>query len=248
MPTTDTIRNRVILAQDEAERGARQEQKAGFHQKAACCRTRGRTYEVMLNWIDNGLPLGRADDAPPPWVPFTPEHLDELADRTVCWLRTTFGETLMASYHLGHAVFRTLPEGDYCDQRRVTHIIVLPTPGAPAQFGAAMAARLFQARPGASEVRLDQSALAHLVTAAYEAGSGALPQWMPVTPGLMVVVHDKALKPGTQWYWLVTKGLPGPWRATWSKWEKTWVITAQHTIDPAEVTHVMLAPEPELPA
>lgn len=61
MSRPDSIHDRLVFGADEARRHAKNLAHVGLHQQAAGQRERAKAFELVLAWIDNGLPL-RAND------------------------------------------------------------------------------------------------------------------------------------------------------------------------------------------
>ena len=53
----DNIVERLVFGADAARRAAKTLKSQGFHQRAAEQRERAKTMDLVLTWIDNGLPL-----------------------------------------------------------------------------------------------------------------------------------------------------------------------------------------------
>lgn len=51
------IREKLVFGADSARRTAKTLKFRGFHQQAAVQRERAKTMDLVLTWIDNGVPL-----------------------------------------------------------------------------------------------------------------------------------------------------------------------------------------------
>lgn len=57
MSRPDTIHDRLVFGSDGARRHAKDFAHRNLHQQAAAQRARAEAFDLVLTWIDNGLPL-----------------------------------------------------------------------------------------------------------------------------------------------------------------------------------------------